>query len=635
MKKAKTSLSAAAVVGALVAAGIVAAPAATAAPDRRPVARTAPTWVARAHSLGTAPASGRSTFRVYLAPRGGTDALKAAVAEVSDPGSAGYRHFVSASQFHATYDATDATVATVRGWLEDNRLSVTSVEAHHRYLAVTGSNAAVQRAFGVSLKRFRHRGHVVQANTSAVLVPDAIAPLVSTVTGLDTTPGTVRHHAPPSDGFRNARPCSRHYGQLKATYQGDFKTPLPKFNGMLLPYAVCGYTGPQLRSAYEGANPAGLDGIGTTVAITDAYASPTIAEDSARYATRHGDAGYRVGQLTQVLPTAFHKGKICDPSGWYGEETLDVEAVHAMAPGAKIRYYASPSCLDDDLLGTLNKVVDQNRASIVSNSWSSLEANESSDTVAAYEGVFLQGALQGIGFLFSSGDNGDELAASGIKQVDYPASDPYATAVGGTSDAIGADGSFLGQTGWGTEKYSLSTTDQWTPVGFTSGAGGGTSGLFNRPDYQQGVVPGRYGAGRAVPDVGLDADPTTGFLVGQTQTFPDGVYYDEHRIGGTSLASPLFAGMTALTEQHAGGRIGFLNPTIYAKAGTKAFSDVKGPLPDVGNVRADYVNSVDTSAGVLYSVRVFNQDSSLATATGWDDVTGVGSPRSSWLTSVK
>lgn len=335
-----------------------------------------------------------------------------------------------------------------------------------------------------------------------------------------------------------------------------------------------------------------------------------------------------------MTPGAFTDEDTCDASGWYGEETLDVEAVHAMAPAANIRYYASTSCSDDDFLTTLGKVVDQNQASIVSNSWSDVEANESSDSIAAYEEVFQQGALQGIGFLFSSGDNGDQLANTGIKQTDYPASDPYATAVGGTSDAIGADSTFLGQTGWGTERYSLSPTNQWTSVGFSSGAGGGTSGLFNRPSYQEGVVPGRYGAGRAVPDVGLDADPTTGFLVGQTQTFPEGVHYDEYRIGGTSLASPLFAGMTALTEQNAGGRIGFLNPVIYANAGSKVFSDVTSAFPDVGNIRADYANLVDPSGGLLYSVRVFNRDSSLGTAAGWDDVTGVGSPNAGWLTSV-
>jgi subtilase family serine protease len=639
MRKAKTSLSAALAAGALVAAGMAAAPSADASPHRRSIARTAPKWVAKADSLGKAPASGRSDFRVYLAPQGGLDALKAAVAEVSDPASPGYRHFLSAAQYHKRYDATTGAVSQVRDFLRGYHLSVTSVEAHHRYLAVRGSNAAVERAFGVSMKRYRHRGRVVQTNTTAVTVPAGIAGLVTTVKGLDTTPHRIAHHhtrpaAPPGAGFRNARPCSRYYGQVKATYQADYRTPLPKLDGETLPYAPCGYTGPQYRAAYEGNS--ALDGSGVTVAITDAYASPTIVGDSSRYATRHGDGSYAPGQLVQVKdPTAYNRQQDCGPSGWYGEETLDVEAVHAMAPGANIRYYASPSCYDDDFLDTLARVVDDDQASLVSNSWSDLEASASADSVAAYEQVFLQGAMQGIGFLFSSGDSGDELAATAIKQVDYPASDPYVTAVGGTADAINAVGQFDFQTGWGTDKYSLSADGtSWTPAGYLYGAGGGTSGLFNRPAYQDGVVPARYGSGRAVPDVGLDADPTTGMLIGQTQLFTTGKAYGEYRIGGTSLASPLFAGMSALTEQEAGSRVGFLNPAIYANAGTKAFADVRGKAPDAGNVRVDFANGEDASGGLLYSVRTFNDDSSLKVRRGWDDVTGVGSPRPGWLTSI-
>src|SRR5262249_13156993 len=127
---------------------------------------------------------------------------------------------------------------------------------------------------------------------------------------------------------------------------------------------------------------------------------------------------------------------------------------------------------------------------------------------------------------------------------------------------------------------------------------------------------------------------TTGMLIGETQTFPEGVHYDQYRIGGTSLASPLFAGMTALAFQNAGGGVGVLNPTIYDNTGTGAFTDVTGPRPDEGNVRADFTNGLDGSDGVLYSVRTFDQDLSLDVNPGWDDVTGLGSPNSNWLTAV-
>jgi len=81
-------------------------------------------------------------------------------------------------------------------------------------------------------------------------------------------------------------------------------------------------------------------------------------------------------------------------------------------------------------------------------------------------------------------------------------------------------------------------------------------------------------------------------LVGETQTFPEGLRYGEYRIGGTSLVSPLFAGMTALTLQHAGGGLEFLNPTIYGQVAKGTFTDIKGSPTDAGNVRVDFINGV-------------------------------------------
>ncbi len=636
MRRRTRSTSVAGVTVALTVVGFAGALGAGAAPNTRPVPNTAPKWVAHTRNLGHARAAVPVSFRVYLAPNGGLTALKAAASSVSDPRSSSYRQFLSAAQYHARYDPSAASLDAVTGWLADNGLTAASVESNRRYVQVSGTVAAAQRAFGVSIDRFSRDGKQVQANTTTLTVPAAISSSILTVTGLDTTPRIVRHQsAPPPAGFANAHPCSLSYGQLPATRQADFKTPLPKFKGKTLPYSVCGYTGPQYRSAYEDSLSAGLDGTGVTVAITDAYASPTITADVNRYARLHGDGRYLRGQLRQVVPSAFTSEDACDASGWYGEETLDVEAVHAMAPGAKIRYYGSASCSDTDFLATLAKVVDQNKVQLVSNSWGDLEANSSTDTVAAYQEIFIQGAMQGISFMFSSGDNGDELDNSGLKQADYPASDPFITSVGGTSDAIGPDGTFTFQTGWGTRRYNLNaTTSGWDFLTFLYGAGGGQSALFNQPAYQNGVVPARFGDVRAIPDVGLDADPTTGMLVGQTQTFPEGVRYGEYRIGGTSLASPLFAGMTALTLQHAGGRLGFLNAVIYGQARSGTFTDVKGSPADAGNVRVDFINGLNHADGLSYTVRTFNQDSSLKITRGWDDVTGVGSPNARWLTSV-
>ena len=622
------------------------APQVHAAGGRHALPNSTPRWLGHAQATRTASpdSAARQSVTVQLAPNGGMAALQAAALAVSTPGSASYRHFLTPSQYAAQYAPTDAEVSAVRSWLTGAGLSVTGVDPGNDVVTASGSRAALQQAFGVSLQSYRHDGQDVVAPNGPTYVPDSLAGTVLAVGGLDTTtytsatqhttgtgtggPAATTDAYPPA--FVNARPCSAYYGQVAATYQADYTTPLPAFQGSTLPYAVCGYTGPQFRAAYEGSST--LTGAGVTVGVIDAYASPSIAQDAEQYATNHGDGAYAPGQLTQTVASGFTHKKLCGPTGWYGEETLDVEAVHAMAPGAGIHYYGAASCLDDDLLAAAREAVRQDAVQVISNSYGDLEQNATAAYVAASEKVFSQGALEGISFLFSSGDNGDELAASGIKQVDYQASDPLVTAVGGTATAIGANGKIAFQTGWGTDKDALSSDDtSWTPVGYLYGSGGGFSALFNRPSYQDGVVGN---AARGVPDVAMDADPTTGMLVGETQLFPDGTArYGEYRIGGTSLASPLFAGLTALRVQAGGGTgFGLLNPSIYAAA-KSAFTDVKGAPKDAGNVRVDYVNGVDATAGLVYSVRTFDQDSSLQVTQGWDDVTGVGVPTPSWITS--
>jgi subtilase family serine protease len=137
-----------------------------------------------------------------------------------------------------------------------------------------------------------------------------------------------------------------------------------------------------------------------------------------------------------------------------------------------------------------------------------------------------------------------------------------------------------------------------------------------------------------VPDVSLDGDPTTGMLVGETQSFPEGDHYDTFRLGGTSLSSPLMAGVLADATEAAGGRLGFVNPAIYqlARDGVDAFNDVL-PSEDAA-VRPDFVNGVDGSDGIGYTVRTFDDDSSLWTAEGWDPVTGIGTTNSTFISSL-
>ena len=619
----KRRITAGLAVASAVMTGALAVPSSAGAADQPSVvANSQPTWTAHTASSGTASAKAAANARVYLAPRGGTAGLVAAAAAASKT-----RTFLTHAQYVAKYAPTKATVASVESYLTGQGLKIVSVGADNRYIAVSGTVAAANKAFGTTIKNYKHSGQSVQAPASALKVPSKISSAILSVTGLDTTAVAMTSQAiAPPAGFKNARPCSIYFGQVQAKYKADYTTPLPQFAGQTLSYSPCGYTGPQLRAAYEGNT--NLDGSGVTVGIVDAYMSNTLASDTNRYATVNGDGSYTEGQFTASVAQPYNHQGLCAASGWSGEQSLDVEAVHAMAPGANIHYYGAASCLDSDFLDALAQTVMDDDVQLVSNSWGSPSEAESADSIAAYEGVFLEGAIEGISFLFSSGDNGDELAKTAIKQVDYPTSDPYVTSVGGTSAEIGASGSLKKQFGWGTYKFSLSSDGtSWINPTWLYGAGGGESTEFNRPSYQDGANTTPY---RSVPDVSMDADPNTGMLIGLTQSFPDGVRYDQYRIGGTSLASPLFAGETALTIEHGGTAVGLLNPLIYAN--TSAFTDVTGAATLTGDVRADFANSVDASGGILYSVRTFGLDSSLVTKKGYDEVTGVGTASPAWLT---
>ncbi|MFF4701970.1 S53 family peptidase [Streptomyces sp. NPDC001288] len=639
--KVRASVSMAATLPMIAGALALGIPAAHAAdsPARDALKGTKPAWATAKADKGATSDSAQVKARVYLAGRNASG-LAAYAKAVSDPSSPSYGKYLSAKQAQARYGATAAQVKAVKSWLAASGLKVTDVTQH--YIAVSGDVSAVEQAFGTQLHNYAKGSKTYRAPEKTASVPAAVSSAILTVTGLDSAPHKASHDdtlPPPDAVFKNAGPFSSYYGSKTAT-------SLPSAYGSKIPYAIKGYTGKQLRAAYGAGKYTGKK---VRVAITDAYASPTIAFDAGTYAKRNGDAAWKTSQLHQVLPNAYTKTDECSAAGWYGEETLDVEAVHAVAPAADVTYVGAASCYDDDLLDSLSKVVDNHLADIVSNSWGDVEANQTPDLAAAYDQVFQLGAVQGIGFYFSSGDNGDEVAHTGTKQVDTPANSAWVTAVGGTSLAVGKGDKYQWETGWGTEKATLSADGKsWTsfPGAFTSGAGGGTSKTVAEPFYQKGVVPNSLATAnsatgnRVVPDISAIADPNTGFLVGQTQTFGDGSQqYSEYRIGGTSLAAPTIAAVQALAQEAAGGKaLGFANPSIYSKFGKKGvFHDVTDNPTGKGLAvaRIDFANGFDATAGLLTSVRSLGKDSSLSAVKGYDDVTGVGSPADGYVSSYK
>jgi subtilase family serine protease len=233
------------------------------------------------------------------------------------------------------------------------------------------------------------------------------------------------------------------------------------------------------------------------------------------------------------------------------------------------------------------------------------------------------------------------------------------TAVGGTSLFLNGDNSYSFETGWGTnltrigtcgakhtDSDGLLTCDAYNKAGaldygFDGGAGGGLSNNFAAQPWQSAAIGGATAAGfgtvgshRAVPDVGLLADPYTGANVYITDLSAGDTSPEIEPYGGTSVACPLFAGVMALVDQvRAGnglGATGLATPHLYA-VGAGAYNDITNPPAGVGNPTPDAAaNAFALYYGSRYSGSLFfptfNQDSSLAVSGGWDDVTGLGTP---------
>jgi len=615
---------------------VLAASAAAAPADRVALTGSVPSWATPgALKAATDPAQ-RVTFHVYLGWRHSARA-EALARAVSDPASARYGHYLSPKKFRARFSPSPGEVAAVTSWLKSQGFTIADVPANHLFVAADGTAAQVQAAFRVRLNQYKVDGQTLRAPASAPSIPASLATVVRGIVGLDQNrarPLATADNAPPPPGFRNAPPMSSYWGQSLATDQ-------PMAYGQYAPYAVQGYTPSQFQGAYGVARAIrqGNDGRGVTVAVIDAYAAPTIVYDVNRYSRDNGLPPFKRGQFTQIVdPGLATQPPQEDEQGWYGEETMDIEAVHSMAPGARVIYLGSLNSESDVMDEAMNLVIDHRLARIVSNSYGDWGEQQPADMIKAENAMYVQAACEGIGLYFSSGDNGDEIDTIGYRSPDWSASSPWVTAVGGTSLGVGARDQYLFETGWGTGRSVLSDDGlSWTPDppgDWWYGGGGGTSVLFRQPAYQRGMVPRAiadyYGTGklwRAVPDVAMDGDPTTGMLVGETQTFSDGVYYDVARYGGTSLSCPLFAGLMALADQRARFPHGFANPALYRAARRHAYRDIVDPPSPVAAVRVDYANGENDADGVGFSLRSMNDTETLHTIPGYDDVTGVGTPK--------
>ena len=634
-----------------------------------------PAWANSQALRSPALGSDYVNIRVYLGWRDEAAAQRTAQA-VSTPGSISYRHFLTPAQFRQQFSPTQSSVLAVQKFLRDAGFSVVDTPGNNRFVAAEGTVAQAQAAFSVELGEFAASGKTLRAPESAVSVPSSLAGIVQSVTGLDQSSelmaptntsgnGPNQSHGAPGVGFRAGQPCSLWYGEKTVA------TPnAPAYGTASKPLAPCGYTPAQVRGLY-GLDAVKADGSGQTVAFVGANASPTLQSDVSRYSSLHNLPAPVISEI--VAPGVYQHPDTPKqvPGDFYGEETLDAEAIHTTAPGAHLLFVGSSNA-NQDFDASINHIVDKHLSNIISISYGFSGENVPQGFINSLNGTFIQAVATGIGVYVSSGDNGDETTTFKTPAVDFYADSPNVTAVGGTSAAVvpttanlavnygsvDTASSALNQPGWrrdfevgwqtGRDVISPTTSDNLTtapfslngtlaadpPGVFFGGGGGGVSQIFPQPLYQSAVIGSA--SGRVVPDISALADPNTGLLVGQTQTFSNGTYYDEYRIGGTSVAAPLTAGMAAVADQVAGSPLGFLNPRIYQayKSSKSAFYDVDqadlfgtltSPIPSV--VRVNYKNSENAAGGLSYSLRTLEKSNqTLQSTRGFDTATGVGTP---------
>jgi subtilase family serine protease len=595
-----------------------------------PLASMTPAWATSKSYVGPVDGSTSVSLQVHLAMHDAAGA-KALLARVSDPDDALYGHFLSDADFAAQFGPTADDVAAVRAHLEGHGFTVSLVPANNAFLSVQGTASNVEAAFGTTLGRYQVDGVVKQAPTAAVTLPAAVASRVLTVLGL-STPRVMKTNLAYQAGdgpeaAASAATCSEWFGQVPDTtdpaYGGGYPSPLT--------YTPCGFHPPQLRQAYgiDALVRGGNDGTGQNIAIVDAFVPPTLVADAQTYFANN-DADYPLASSQiSVQWGPGTQGPV--DKGWYGESALDVEAVHAMAPGAHIAYVGAVSADDQDLIAAVNSVITGHLATIVSNSYDDLEQGpEAPASYAAWQNVAIQAGLKGIGLYFASGDSGDESPNNnGTPTVDFPASLAEVTGVGGTTLGVGATGQTLFQVGWEDGQSALQAPDggapdageSWVPgppgaYGF--GAGGGVSVLYLQPSWQKGIVPASLSTflgavDRTVPDVAMDADPYTGYFIGMTS--PRSGVYRESDIGGTSLATPLFSATMALAQQYTGKKFGQANAALYKASKSGAFTDIApGALEAV------------TYGGYAVTFDYHGAGNTNATAVGYDTATGLGAP---------
>jgi kumamolisin len=455
---------------------------------------------------------------------------------------------ISREEYADQYGASEDDLAQVEAFAAEHHLSVVQSDKGRRSVILKGRIGDLETAFKVHLTHYKDdNGVIFRGRTGDICIPAGLEGVIEGVFGLDDRP-----HAQPR--FQIAK----------------------EENGMFSAHASsAGFNPNELNTIYN--FPKNVTGKNQCIGIIEL------------------GGGYRNSDLTTYfagLGISMPSVKAVSVDGATnsptnansadGEVMLDIEVAGAVAPGASIVVYFAPNT-DQGFLDAVTQAVHdtQNKPSVISISWGQAEVGWTTQSLNNFNEAFKAASLLGVTVCAAAGDSGsDDSVGDGKVHVDFPASSPYVLGCGGTKLVV--------------KGTKVSSEVVWHEAA-DSATGGGVSNFFPLPDYQaKAKVPLSIDTkfkGRGVPDVAGNADPNTGYKVrvdGQNMV-----------IGGTSAVAPLMAGLIALVNEKNGKSAGFINPQIYAAAGS-CRDIIKG-------------NNITTTTNKGYKA-----------AKGWDGCTGLG-----------
>ncbi len=545
-------------------------------------------------------------------------ALDELLTEQQDPASPNYHKWLTPEEFADRFGISSQDINVLAAWLRSQGFTVDETARSRTWIAFSGIAAQVNAAFQTSMHNYLVNGKVHYA---AAIEPSVPAAFAGVVTGI----GALHNFAPHA---RSVQAKPRLTSSLTGNHfivPGDFATIYDVqtlynsgFNGSGQTIAIMGQTD-LTTDSNPGRN-------GTPGAVVNGQQQQY---DVVTFRNLAGLPALTSSNFQTVLVTGVTDPGVVTADA--NEANLDVEWSGAVAPNANLIYVIDNPTTSNGAFGSLEWAVSNVKANIFSISYGECEPLASADK-SALTTAAAQAAAQGQTIVAPSGDSGaadcdsNSPATQGIA-VDFPASIPTVTAVGGTE--FSADSANNADPSVPTPYWAASTNDitasalayipetAWNDFSITtpslSATGGGVSTFFPQPTWQTGLG---VATGRNVPDISFTASAEhDGYLVCSQSSCVNG-YRDATNsfnvIGGTSAPTPSFAGIVALINQKMGANQGNINPVLYAQAASApwAFHDITTG----NNMVACTTGTGCTNGSLGYSA-----------GPGYDLVTGLGS----------